>query len=290
MANLVRPLIGLLVLSCLGGALWFLFRGRAVETEYAVNREAGKNLAAEGSYAEATTHLHDALDAARQLDPKDERVDQAIADLADAYGAQGEYVETQHLHMEALQRTIEKYGPESPQAGAVFNRLGRSTALQGNHAVAEGMYNQAIAVWDKIGTDEHLQDAAESHEGLAATVAALERDDEAEKMYARALELREKQLGAESPLLAPLLRRYADVLTRLNRIEEAQALRSRADVLMPPTPTPTITSTPTMTHTETLTPTDTPVPTDTPQPPSATPKPATPSTQAAPQTAPHTAP
>lgn len=189
MKSLFRVVIAVLVLGCLGAGAWLLFRGRSLETEYAVNREAGKSLAAEGSYSEATTHLQESLEAARKLDPKDPRVDQAISDLADAYSAQGDYVETQHLYMEALQRTIEAHGSNSPQAAGAFNDLGKSARLQRRFEVAEGMYNQAIAVWDKIGTGVNPQAAAESYTGLALVLKALDRPDEAEKAEARAMAL-----------------------------------------------------------------------------------------------------
>jgi tetratricopeptide (TPR) repeat protein len=278
MKNLLRPLLGLLVLACLGAAAWLLLRGRSIETQYAVNREAGKSLAAEGSYAEAATHLQEALEAARKIDPKDPRVDQTISDLADAYGAQGQYVETQHLYMESLQRAVEKYGSQSPDVGRVFNQLGRSAQLQGNFDVAEGMYNQAIALWEQLGAAANLADTAESYAGQAAVLAALERYDEADKSYGQAVPLREKQLGKDSADLAPLLREHAATLTKLNRADEAKALLARADILLPPTPTPTITSTPTLTPsltpTNTLPPTATPISTHTPEPPSATADPA----------------
>lgn len=292
MKNLLRPLIGLLVLSSLGIAAWLFLRGRSVETQYAVNREAGRSLADEGSYAEAATHLQEALDAARQLGPEDPRVDETIADLAEVYSAQGQYVETQHLYMESLQRTVEKYGSKSPEVGRVFNDLGRSAQLQGNSAVAEGMYNQAIALWTEIGTESNLADTAASYVGQARVLAALERHEEAQKMYEQAVALREKQLGKDSADLAPLLRDYAATLNQLNRTDKAGELLARADILMPPTSTPTITSTPTLTPTltptETAASTPTPIPTKTQAPPSAgvAPKPAEPraTTSAAPAT------
>jgi tetratricopeptide (TPR) repeat protein len=238
MKNLFRALVGILALSCLGVAAWLLFRGRSLETEYAVNRDAGKNLAEEGSFGEAATHLQDALQAARELDPKDARVDQVISDLADAYGAQGEYVQTQHLYMEALQRAVEKHGSDSPQVGKAFNDLGRSARLQGRFDVAEGMYNQAITIWEKLGIEANLKEAAASYAGLAAVLSALQRPNDATVVYERALALNEKDLGKDNPQLASLLREHAAVLAQLNRTDDARKLEQRASALMPPAAKP----------------------------------------------------
>lgn len=286
----IRPVIGLVVLACLGAAAWILLRGRMIETRYAENKAAGESLANEGSYAEAAAHLETSLEAARSLGPEDQRVDEVLTELAEVYVAQGKYVDTQHVTFESLTRTIDKYGPEHPKTGEVFNRLGRAYELQRVFEPAEGMYNQAIAIWEKTDGDVYLEDTAFAYRGLAHVLGSLNRGDEASKAYAKSVDLEEQRLGPDSPELAPLLREYAGLLATLGQDAESEKLAARADVLLPKTPTPTITATPTLTPTHTEPPTATPQPTDTPVPVAATPAVPKPPTHAGAATAaPHTA-
>ena len=65
-------------------------------------------------------------------------------------------------------------------------------------------------------------------ENLAGLALAYGRNDEAEPQFARALAIKERAFGNQSPELLGTLDSYALVLSYLERPAEAAALRARA--------------------------------------------------------------
>lgn len=233
MPRLLKAACYIAVLLALGAGGWFLGRNWLTEREYRISKEAGKTLLEQGSFAEAAAQLEASLEAARKLgDAEGERVDEVLEDLADAYSAQGAYVQTQHLYFEALSRRVEKHGPVHPKVAEAFTELGGSYERQASYEVAEGMYNQAIDVWTKLGLSSDPA-SVPARVGLARVLEQLGRAGEAARHYQQALEIEEGKLGRDSPELAPLLRRYAAALEKAGEQGKVEGVLSRLQRLAP---------------------------------------------------------
>jgi len=215
-------------------AVWFVAKRLSLESQYGHDAEIGSRLVDEGSYSEAIPHLQESLDAARQLGSRDTRLDKALQVLADAYGAKGDYVESQHLYFASFQNRIANHGFAHPETADVLFKLGRSYELQNLPEVAEGMYNQAIAAWQQMNRPDDPE-ATAAYLGLARVLAKLRRYDAAIASHAKAVGIQEKVLGAGDPKLTPLLEAYAGLLEAGGRTADAASVRERAQHL-PATP------------------------------------------------------
>jgi tetratricopeptide (TPR) repeat protein len=72
------------------------------------------------------------------------------------------------------------------------------------------------------------RDAATSYQELAELLGSQKKYAEAEPLYRRAIELREKVLGSNHPELAASLEGYAAMLRGAGRAAEAEPLETRA--------------------------------------------------------------
>jgi len=246
--SLVRPILLLTTLVAVIAALWFVAKRLSLESQYGHDAELGSRLIDEGSYSEAIPHLQESLDAARQLGPQDARLDQALQELANAYGAKGDYVESQHLYFASFQNRVEKYGFAHPETADVLFKLGRSYELQNLPEVAEGMYNQAISAWQQMNRPDDPA-ATAAYLGLARVLAKLRRYDAAILTHDKAVGIQEKVLGADDPKLKPLLEAYVGLLEAGGRTADAASVRERiqhlpaapaanSDDIAPPETTP----------------------------------------------------
>lgn len=228
--NLVRPILLLITLVAVAAALWFVVQRLSLESQYGHDAEVGGRLLDEGSYAEAIPHLQESLDAARKLGSRDARLDQALQDLAEAYSAKGDYVESQHLYFASFENRVAKYGLAHPETADVLYSLGRSYELQNLPEVAEGMYNQAITAWQQMKRPDDPA-ATAAYLGLARVLVTLRRYDAAIANHAKAVGIQEKLVGADDPKLKPLLETYAGLLEAGGRSADAAPVRERAQRL-----------------------------------------------------------
>ena len=65
----------------------------------------------------------------------------------------------------------------------------------------------------------------------AEVAVARGRDDEATPIFQRALEIRQQKLGPDHPAVALLLEKYAPLLRRADRVDEALRLEARAKAI-----------------------------------------------------------
>jgi tetratricopeptide (TPR) repeat protein len=228
--NLVRPILLTITLVLVAGAAWFLVAKVQLESRYSRDVESADRLVDEGSYAEAIPHLEKSLDSARKFDSRDPRLDDALNKLAEAYSAQGNYVESQHLLFGSFQNRIEKYGLAHPETADILLKLARSYELQDLPDVAAGMYNQAIEAWVEMKRPDDPQ-ATAAYLGLARVLAKRERYEAAVANHAKAVAIQEKALGADSPKLKPLLEAYSGLLAAAGRTAEAEQMKERAQRL-----------------------------------------------------------
>lgn len=122
-------------------------------------------------------------------------------------------------------------GPDHPEVADVIARLAEVHFLSGQFAEAEPLYRSALEIYEKDEAQERPY-FAKTLEGLAQTLASLERHTEAIVWFERAICLAE-EVGKEKRSLYFLLIFYADTLDHVGRKGEAETFRLRAREMLP---------------------------------------------------------
>jgi tetratricopeptide (TPR) repeat protein len=226
----------LAILAAAAVPAWYgfsiLWREWQVESSYSKSAESGAALMQQGSYGEAVSALEDSLEAARKLEPGDPRLDEALNRLADAYGAQGLYVESQHLYFASLNERTKRYGNIHAETADTVFKLGRVFEMQQQYESAEGMYRKAADVWMQLNrTDDPA--ATGVYLGLARVLAKRRNYEEAIEKQRKAVRIQESVLKADDPELAPLLYDLVALLESAGYQAEAETVLARATRLAP---------------------------------------------------------
>lgn len=113
---------------------------------------------------------------------------------------QGRYAETEKQFKAAL-KEAEQFGSEDPRLAATLNNLADVYRAQGKYALAEPLYQRALAIFEKApGPEDSI--VAVSLNRLAGLYHAQGKYTQAEPLYQRALAINEKLLGPEDPNVA----------------------------------------------------------------------------------------
>ena len=123
----------------------------------------------------------------------------------------------------ALAIREKQYGPEHAQIAAAITQLAEFHFLAGRFGQAEPLYRRAVSIPSPSG---------KALEGLAHTLAALGRPQEAEPFFGRAIEAAGQDADGKRALYFLLVQR-AEGLDLLHRTSEAAALRLKAVKLLP---------------------------------------------------------
>jgi tetratricopeptide (TPR) repeat protein len=105
------------------------------------------------------------------------------------------------------------------------------TVLKGRYSEAEPLYQQALALRQKLLGDEH-PDVATSFNNLAALYESQGRYSEAEPLYQQALALMQKLLGDEHPDVATSFNNLGSLRFSQGRYQEAATYLERALALI----------------------------------------------------------
>ncbi|MBI4750640.1 MAG: tetratricopeptide repeat protein [Acidobacteria bacterium] len=98
----------------------------------------------------------------------------------------------------ATERAGQVFGAESVQAATCLNSLAISHWFKGDTARAETLFQQCLAIREKLRGAEHLE-TIESLNGLGALYQTLKKVEQAKLLLERALAAREKVLGDDDP-------------------------------------------------------------------------------------------
>jgi len=102
---------------------------------------------------------------------------------------------------------------------------------------AEAMYDRALALWKSspalVNRDKEHDVIADNREGLAIVLTESGDYKRAAEVYKQVVAHREKMQGPKDVSVSISMRGYAEVLTKLNRTAEANALYEKADKIMP---------------------------------------------------------
>ncbi len=188
---------------------------------------AGQQAYANGEYVKAERIFQAAVMKAETFGEKDLRYGLSLNHLAQAFQAQGKYVEAEPLYLKTLDIVQTMQGAEHPDVAAVLNNLGVLHRMHGQYAEAEPFLTRALAIKEKALGSEHL-DVALSLQNLATLYVTQTRYSLAEPLLKRAVKIREQTLGPNHPDVAKSLKDYADLLTKTGRQGEAEAVLARA--------------------------------------------------------------
>ena len=127
-------------------------------------------------------------------------------------------------------RFLSAIRPAQPNTIAQLDAVAKRFQTQGQTALAEQHYRQALTIREQAWGSEHPQ-VATGLSKLADFYAAQGKYAEAEAALQRALAIREKKLGPEPLGVATSLEKYAVLLRQMHRNDEAQALEVRAQTI-----------------------------------------------------------
>ena len=129
-----------------------------------------------------------------------------------------------------LERLLSTIRAAPPDTLAQLDALARHFQTEGQTALAEQHYRQALTLREQAWGPGHQQ-VATGLDKLADFYMAQGTYPEAETLLQRALAIREKQLGPEHSDVATSLEKYAMLLRQGQRHAEAQPLEARAQAI-----------------------------------------------------------
>lgn len=196
--------------------------------------QAGTMALRQSNYPEAQKHFEAALKEAEAFGAQDQRLGMTLSRLATVYFSQGRYEEAEMLLKRALAiwEMQPGAGPwrEHPAVMSTLQMLGAIYKMQGRSDQADLLTKRAEEIQrEMIGrvpkspyTDAgRLLSEANTHMSQG-------RYAEAESLVKRGLEMREKQMGSEHPIVGSTLIQLAGVYSAQSRYAEAEASLKRA--------------------------------------------------------------
>jgi tetratricopeptide (TPR) repeat protein len=222
-------------------------------------------------YDEAERYYKSAIDLIQKNPKASPRLLAIVKDnLANMYDQQDKPAEAEKMHREALALFEKSGGPNDPdvilclnnvgqcltaerkydEALAIFHRIieasektGESADLgtfvdnmgtvyvrMGKYAEAEPLRKRALAIYERTLGKNHLEVGTCSL-NIATLYVKMDKPADGEPYMKRALQIFETTFGSDHPALVPVLREYAALLGDLNRSDEANALKKRAEAI-----------------------------------------------------------
>lgn len=191
----------------------------------------GSMYAAMNSFAKAET----ALTRARKLEEPPAKIPSLLAaetagELGRLYLNQSQYERAEPLLKRSLTTKEKVLGPAHKELRPELQSLARMYMGRRNLPVAEGYLKRDIAIAEKgaIAKSRPSMSLTWDMEYLAWVYGQQGKYALAEPLLRRAVEDREKVLGAESPVLVRTLKQYAAVLRHTGKATQADKLDARA--------------------------------------------------------------
>jgi tetratricopeptide (TPR) repeat protein len=117
------------------------------------------------------------------------------------------------------------------QIAICLNNLGRLFQKKGDHATAEGLFRQALAIDEIHYSPGHIDINIDLH-NLGISLLRLGRKEEAMECGKKALEIYTRVYGKDDKLTEPVALRWAPLLERASRrIQQAQQEQLRQDAV-----------------------------------------------------------
>jgi tetratricopeptide (TPR) repeat protein len=157
------------------------------------------------------------------LGPDDPAVARALNNLSVTYKRQERIPEALDCLRRSLAIREAKLGPDHPDVALVLGNLGECLRLEKKYAQAETALTRARTILENPPHKSY----ATVVDSLAGLRAAQGRYEEADQLYALCLRIHESQPSSNLIDLAETCERYADVLYKLQKEKQADALLER---------------------------------------------------------------
>jgi TonB family protein len=197
--------------------------------------ENARQLRRNGSVDAALGELQQALDEAKKLDDAD--VADTYGDMATLYFKEGRYSDAEPALTHRLDILRHSQTQDEVEIADTQADLAAAYLAQKKLTKVQQLLQQAIPVQEKYLRHATLQDSKDAYAiRLAYSVRSLAifydlrgQPSTAEPLYKRSISLGEQRLPADDEALT--MRRYAEMLTRIGRSDEAAKLREEAAAL-----------------------------------------------------------
>jgi CHAT domain-containing protein/tetratricopeptide (TPR) repeat protein len=181
-----------------------------------------------GDYAEAErmiTHSLSVLE--RLLGPEHDEVAWALEKLGLLAGARGDPTRASPYRRRALAIREKTLGPDHPTVAGISILLGQDHHAVGEYAEAEALYRKALRIYEEKRPDGDAVGWALIN--IADVLRDTGRQADAVPMYERAMAIRERIWGRESPVMAWNLAHFAETQVRSGDVRGGFALALRAE-------------------------------------------------------------
>jgi tetratricopeptide (TPR) repeat protein len=142
--------------------------------------------------------------------------------------AEGRADEAESLFRRGLTIREKAFGPSHVEVALSLVRLAGLEVKRGRSDEAEGLARRALPILEGAGQEVEL---ARCLDVVAQVEAQRGREAEAELMYRRVVEIRERVLPGDHPETVNVLDRYAGLLDKMGRGNEAGVTEDRAKMM-----------------------------------------------------------
>jgi tetratricopeptide (TPR) repeat protein len=182
-----------------------------------------------GEFTKAERFAREALQMRKEaLGPDDIELGAPLQNLAAVYQTEHRYSEARDLFGQAIQIFQRAGANESRGLAAARGNLAMLLADSGDFDGAIREAAASVSIWKTVGDGDGPR-LAIALNVLADTECRAKRCAEAEEPIRQAQEITVRLFGNQHPLLAPILRTYANVLTHTGHKREAKEMLRKAD-------------------------------------------------------------
>jgi len=196
-------------------------------TEARELRESSVNLYNKGNYKEALTAAKRVLEIReRSLPPDDERVIDAVANLAAVQAALNNFGQAEELYKRVLRTTEKAGGRKSLYAADALDMLAWLHHIKGDPSQAEDDYKQELAIREKVSGPES-RGMAQALLKLAQLYQFEGELKKAEPLYQRLIAFDNKSFPDAAEMVRDGINAYSCLLRKLKKPEQAEELERR---------------------------------------------------------------
>ncbi len=176
-------------------------KGLSPEAEALIRQTFGRAYVRLGAYQEASSHLRKAVLIARQVfGENDESIAETLHELGGLLSHTGAYDEAEELLREALEQRRRILGPRHIAVAGTLHELAMVFTRRAEYVSAESFLRQSISICEEAG-DIGEEGLATNFGSLGSVLRIVGKVDESEKCYLRSLEIRQRRLGENHPLV-----------------------------------------------------------------------------------------
>ncbi len=164
------------------------------------------------------------------LGPWDPGIITTLQGRANCYFVQGRLLEAEQLYHRGIEIQEKAYGPSDPRVAVLVETLGDLYFNQGQLEKAQAQYARGISLLSEAASPEYMAFSA-MLEKLAYCYAEQKNYEKADSYYRQVLKTREKTRTASHPDMIDILERYGLILLSLERHDESEEIRARAQLI-----------------------------------------------------------